>query len=109
MRWVSRLTCRNAVLSLRKRGRHIQIGLTTQTEKGEVSLPVDQIVFKEIQFTGSLAIQSFRYPAMLSMVERGRLEPKKLITETIPIEKASSVLEQMSKFENVGISVINQF
>jgi D-arabinose 1-dehydrogenase-like Zn-dependent alcohol dehydrogenase len=103
------VTCRNAILSLRKRGRHVQIGLTTQAEKGEVALPVDQIVFKELQITGSLAIQSFRYPAMLSMVERGRLEPKKLITETIPIEKAFGVLEQMSKFENVGISVINQF
>ena len=102
-------TCRNAVSSLRKRGRHIQVGLTSQSEKGEVSLPVDQIVFKEIQFVGSLAIQSFRYPAMLSMVERGRLQPKKLITETIPIEKAPSVLEQMSTFENVGMSVINQF
>jgi D-arabinose 1-dehydrogenase-like Zn-dependent alcohol dehydrogenase len=103
------VTCRNAVLSLRKRGRHVQIGLTTQAEKGDVSLPIDQIVFKELQITGSLAIQSFRYPAMLSMVERGLLEPKKLITETIPIEKAFGVLEQMSKFENVGISVINQF
>ncbi len=102
-------TCRNAVMSLRKRGRHVQIGLTTQKEKGEVALPVDQIVFKEIQFTGSLALQSFRYPAMLSMVERGRLEPKKLITETIPLEKAFDVIEQMSSFENVGISVINQF
>jgi len=102
-------TCRNAVLSLRKRGRHIQIGLTTQGEKGEVALPIDQIVFKELQITGSLAIQSFRYPAMLSMVERGRLAPRELITETIPIEKAFGVLEQMSKFENVGISVINQF
>ena len=102
-------TCRNAVSSLRKRGRHIQIGLTTQLEKGEVALPVDQIVFKEIQFIGSLAIQSFRYPAMLRMVERGRLEPKKLITETIPLDKAFGVIEKMSKFENVGISVINQF
>jgi D-arabinose 1-dehydrogenase-like Zn-dependent alcohol dehydrogenase len=102
-------TCRNAVSSLRKRGRHVQIGLTTQGEKGEVALPVDQIVFKEIQFVGSLAMQSFRYPAMLSMVERGRLEPKKLITETIPLEKAFGVIEKMSKFENVGISVINQF
>ncbi len=102
-------TCRNAVFSLRKRGRHVQIGLTTQVEKGEVALPIDQIVFKEIQITGSLAIQSFRYPAMLSMVERGRLEPKKLVTETIPLEKAFGVIEQMSKFENVGISVINQF
>jgi D-arabinose 1-dehydrogenase-like Zn-dependent alcohol dehydrogenase len=102
-------TCRNAVMSLGKRGRHVQIGLTTQKEKGEVALPIDQIVFKEIQFTGSLALQSFRYPAMLSMVERGRLEPKKLITETIPLEKAFGVIEQMSNFENVGISVINQF
>jgi D-arabinose 1-dehydrogenase-like Zn-dependent alcohol dehydrogenase len=102
-------TCRNAVLSLRKRGRHVQIGLTTQGEKGEVALPIDQIVFKEIQIIGSLAIQSFRYPAMLSMVERGLLAPRKLVTETIPIEKAFSVIDQMSKFENVGISVINQF
>jgi D-arabinose 1-dehydrogenase-like Zn-dependent alcohol dehydrogenase len=102
-------TCRNAVASLRKRGRHIQIGLTTQGEKGEVALPVDQIVFKEIQFIGSLAIQSFRYPAILSMVERGRLEPRKLISETIPLEKAFGGLDQMSKFENAGISVINQF
>ena len=102
-------TCRNAVMSLRKRGRHIQIGLTSQLEKGEVALPVDQIVFKEIQFVGSLAIQSFRYPSMLSMVERGQLQPKKLITETLPIEKAFGVIEQMSKFENVGMSVINQF
>jgi D-arabinose 1-dehydrogenase-like Zn-dependent alcohol dehydrogenase len=103
------VTCRNAVSSLRKRGRHVQIGLTTQGEKGEVALPIDQIVFKEIQLIGSLAIQSFRYPAMLNMVERGRLAPRELITETIPLEKAFGVLEQMSSFENVGISVINQF
>jgi D-arabinose 1-dehydrogenase-like Zn-dependent alcohol dehydrogenase len=102
-------TCRNGVLSLRKRGRHVQIGLTSGSEKGEVALPVDQIVMKEIQFTGSLAIQSHRYPAMLDMVERGRLAPRNLITETLPLDKAFGVLEKMSTFENVGISVINQF
>jgi len=102
-------TCRNAVASLRKRGRHVQIGLTTQGEKGEVALPIDQIVFKEIQLIGSLAIQSFRYPAILSMVERGRLQPRELISETIPLERAFSVIEQMSNFENAGISVINRF
>jgi D-arabinose 1-dehydrogenase-like Zn-dependent alcohol dehydrogenase len=102
-------TCRNAVSSLRKRGRHIQIGLTTQLEKGEVALPVDQIVFKEIQFLGSLGMQSYRYQAMLDMVGRGRLAPRNLITETLPLEKAFGVIEKMSKFENVGISIINQF
>ncbi len=103
------VTCRNAIMSLRKRGRHIQIGLTTQGEKGEVALPIDRIVFQELQVMGSLAIQSHRYPQMLSMVERGRLAPRDLVTETIPIEKAFGVLEKMSTFENVGISVINQF
>jgi D-arabinose 1-dehydrogenase-like Zn-dependent alcohol dehydrogenase len=103
------VTCRNAVMSLRKRGRHVQIGVTTQAEKGEVALPIDQIVFKELQIVGSLAIQSFRYAAMLGMVERGRLAPKQLVTETIPLEKAFGVIEQMTRFENVGISVINQF
>jgi threonine dehydrogenase-like Zn-dependent dehydrogenase len=89
-------TCRNAVSSLRKRGRHIQIGVTMQAEKGEIALPVDQIVFKELQLVGSLAIQSFRYPAILSMVERRRLEPGKLISETISIEKAFGVIDQMT-------------
>jgi threonine dehydrogenase-like Zn-dependent dehydrogenase len=102
-------TCRNAVASLRRRGRNVQIGLTTHGEKGEVALPIDQIVLREIQFIGSLGIQSFRYPAILSMIERGLLQPKKLISETIPIEKAFGVLQQMSNFENAGISVINQF
>ena len=92
-------TCRNAVMSLRKRGRHVQIGLTSSGEKGEIAIPVDQIVFKEIQFTGSVGMESWRYPAMLEMVERGRLSPKKLITQTLPIEKAFAVLDQMSRFE----------
>jgi D-arabinose 1-dehydrogenase-like Zn-dependent alcohol dehydrogenase len=103
------VTCRNAVASLRRRGRHVQIGLTTHGEKGEVALPIDQIVLKEIHFMGSLGIQSFRYPAILSMIERGLLRPKKLISQTIPIEKAFGVIQQMSNFENAGISVINQF
>jgi D-arabinose 1-dehydrogenase-like Zn-dependent alcohol dehydrogenase len=102
-------TCQNAIMSLRKRGRHVQIGLTTQKEKGHVSLPIDRIVLTELQILGSAGIQSFRYPAMLEMVERGKLSPKKLITETIPIEKAFDVIDKMSRFENVGISVINQF
>jgi D-arabinose 1-dehydrogenase-like Zn-dependent alcohol dehydrogenase len=102
-------TCRNALMSLRKRGRHVQIGLTTQQEKGEVPLPIDRMVLMEIQFVGSSNMQSWRYPAMLGMVARGKLSPKALVTETIPIEEAFGVIEQMSNFQNVGISVVNQF
>src|SRR5204862_748628 len=32
-------TCRNSINSLRKRGRHLQIGLTSAAEKGEIPIP----------------------------------------------------------------------
>jgi D-arabinose 1-dehydrogenase-like Zn-dependent alcohol dehydrogenase len=102
-------TCRNSVMSLRKQGRHVQIGLTTQQEKGEVSLPIDMMVLSEIQFVGSASMQTTRYPAMLGMVARGKLSPKSLVKETIPLDKAFDVIQQMSKFQNIGMSVVNQF
>jgi D-arabinose 1-dehydrogenase-like Zn-dependent alcohol dehydrogenase len=103
------ITCRNALMSLRKRGRHVQIGMTSQQEQGEVALPIDRIVLMEIDVVGSCTMESWRYPAMLKMVERGRLKPGALVTETIPIERAFGVIEQMSSFQNVGMSVVNQF
>ncbi|MGO9059892.1 MAG: zinc-binding dehydrogenase [Candidatus Binataceae bacterium] len=102
-------TCQNALMSLRKLGRHVQIGLTSQKEKGQIALPIDLIVVEELQIMGSSSIPTWRYPAMLEMVERGKLSPKKLITNTIPLDQAFGVIDQMSRFENVGISVINQF
>lgn len=102
-------TCRNSLLSLRKRGRQVQIGLTTQQEKGEVCLPLDRIVVKELQLIGSTSMPAWRYPALLAMVERGTLSPKDLVIQTIPIERAFGVIEQMSEFENVGLTVIDQF
>jgi len=35
-------TCRNSINSLRKQGRHLQIGLTTQAEKGEIAVPISR-------------------------------------------------------------------
>ena len=102
-------TCRNSINSLRKRGRHVQIGLTSAAEKGEVGLPIDKMVMMEIEFKGSLGMQASHYPAMLRMVEAGRLSPKKMVTQTIKLEEASGVIAQMSNFENLGVSVIDRF
>jgi D-arabinose 1-dehydrogenase-like Zn-dependent alcohol dehydrogenase len=102
-------TCRNAVMSLRKQGRHVQLGVTTQQEKGEVALPIDMMVLSEIEFVGSAVMPISRYPALLGMVARGKIVPEALVTETIPLEKAFGVIEQMSQFQNVGMSVITQF
>ena len=102
-------TCRNSVGCLRKRGRHLQIGLTTSAEKGEVALPIDLIVLKEISIIGSLGMQAPHFPAMLRMVEVGKLAPGKLVSKTIPLEAAGGVLESMDRFATVGVTVIDTY
>src|SRR2546429_7519790 len=81
-------TCRNSVNSLRKRGRHLQIGLTTQAEQGEVALPIDLIVLKEATIIGSCGMQAPRLGAMLQMGEAGKLRPREPRHKTNPPPEA---------------------
>jgi D-arabinose 1-dehydrogenase-like Zn-dependent alcohol dehydrogenase len=103
------ITCRNSIMSLRKRGRSLQVGLTTQAEKGEVSMPIDRIVMMELQLIGTVGMQPSRYPAMLQMVERNHLTPGAMVTERIKLDQASRVIDQMTDFQNVGTAVITSF
>ena len=102
-------TCRNSILSLRKQGRSLQIGLTTAAEKGEVALPIDRMVTMELQLIASLGMPASRYPSMLRMVEAKKLDPKAMITETVGLDGASRVLEEMTNFQNVGVSIIDRY
>jgi len=102
-------TCRNSVNSLRKRGRHLQIGLTSAAEQGEVALPIDLIVLKEVSVVGTLGMQASRFPAMLQMVESGKLRPGKLVHRTVPLEEAGAVLASMDRFATVGVTVIDRY
>ncbi len=102
-------TCRNAIMSLRKQGRHLQIGLTTSAEKGEVSLPIDRMVTMELQVIASLGMQASHYPGMLQMIEAGLISPKKMVTGTCDLNGINKVFEEMDTFQNVGVTVINQY
>src|SRR5439155_24958 len=90
-------------------GRHLQIGLTTQAEQGEVALPIDLIVLKEATIIGSCGMQAPRFGAMLQMVEAGKLRPGKLVHKTIPLEEAGQVLASMDRFATVGVNVIDRY
>jgi D-arabinose 1-dehydrogenase-like Zn-dependent alcohol dehydrogenase len=102
-------TCRNSVMSVRKRGRHVQVGLTSGAEKGEISLPIDIIVLKEVQIIGSLGMQAPRFGDMLSMVEAGRLHPGRLVHRTIGLGEVSGVIESMDKYGTLGVTVITEY
>src|SRR5437764_2101218 len=68
----------NSVSSLRKRGRHIQIGIMESGQHAS-PIPVDKIISRELKILGSHGMQAHRYPEMLALVRGGKLQPQKLI------------------------------
>jgi alcohol dehydrogenase len=104
----SQSTCFNSIANLRKRGKHIQVGLMTG-EHQHPKVPMDKVLANELEIIGSHGMQAFKYPEMLDMIKRGKLKPQNLIERTITLEESTSALTKMDSFENKGILVINSF
>ena len=104
----SEITCLNSIASLKKRGKHIQVGLMTGSHK-HLNIPMDRILADELEIIGSHGMQAHKYPEMLKMIVDGKLHPEKLIEKTITLEEAIIALPNMNKFQNKGVLVINSF
>jgi alcohol dehydrogenase len=96
-------TCVNSIASLRRRGRHVQVGLLPEG----ATLPMNRVIAHELELVGSHGIQASRYGAMLEMIQGRRLDPGKLITRRIGLDEVPAALMGMASFEGVGITVIS--
>jgi len=101
-------TCFNSVANLRKRGKHIQVGLMTGKHQHPM-IPMDMVIAKELEILGSHGMQAYKYPEMLHMIQNGTLQPEKLIEKTISLEEATLALPLMDTFTHKGVIVINSF
>ncbi|NOR74128.1 MAG: alcohol dehydrogenase catalytic domain-containing protein [Draconibacterium sp.] len=104
----SQETCFNSVSCLRKRGKHIQVGLTTGDHQ-HPKVPMDKVVAHELEILGSHGMQAFRYEAVFEMIKNGKVHPDLMLGKTISLEEAPEVLVNMNNFENLGVTVINRF
>jgi len=104
----SPVTCFNSVANLRKRGKHIQVGLML-ADHSHPAVPMDKIVANELEILGSHGIQAHKYSALLAMIQAGKLFPEKLIRKTISLEESLDELVNMDSFRGTGITVINEF
>ena len=100
-------TFQNSVACLRRRGRHVQVGLLTGTDSNQ-SVPVDQMIAHELEIVGSHGMQAHRYPSMLAMIKSGVLNPERLVTETISLTESIDALVNLDKKTTPGITVVNQ-
>lgn len=101
-------TCFASVSSLRKRGKHIQIGLMTG-DHAHAAVPMDRVVAHELEILGSHGMQAFRYDAMIGMITTGKLAPQKLIGERVTLAEGATALMNMDSFAGTGVTVIDRF
>ena len=104
----SATTCASSILCLRKRGRHVQIGLLAG-DHYRPRLPMERVIGWELEILGSHGMQASKYEEMMEMIVSGRLHPEQLIGKTVSLDEAPSELERMSEYGFVGISVIDRF
>ncbi len=102
-------TFHNSLRSLRRLGRHVQIGLPL-AQHAEPTVPLLELVYsRQISIMGTRGIAASRFPAMFEMISSGRMDPAKLVTKTIPLEETGVALAAMDRYAGVGITVIDAF
>ncbi len=95
--------------SLAKGGRMVQVGLTTQDDQGEIKVPIDLIVAKELSIIGSLGNPHADYPDLLRLISSGRVNPSRHLEAEVKLEDVQKVFDRMPKFSTNGFSVITHF
>jgi alcohol dehydrogenase len=94
-----------AVNSLRRRGRHVQIGLLST---GELPvMPLDRILAWELDILGSHGMSAADYPGMLDLVAHGDLRPQDLLGGAVSLERGAQLLPRLDQSGSVGITVVH--
>jgi len=102
-------TCQNSIASLGTQGRHVQIGMTTDEEAGEIALPVDSMVNAELEFVGVKGMPPHRYEELFRMIAADRLSPADLVTNRVGLEDISYRLTSMDDYDTLGLEVVTDF
>lgn len=102
------VTCFNSIANLRKRGKHVQVGLMLADHSRPI-VPMDKVIANELEIIGSHGIQAYKYSELLEMIKSGKLHPQKLIGKKISLDESGEELTKMNNFTATGVTVINKF
>lgn len=95
-------TCFNSVESLRRQGRHVQVGLLP----AGVHLPMARLVALELEIIGSHGMAAHAYPEMMALVASGALRPELLVTREIGLDDVPEALIALGTASGTGVTVI---
>ncbi|KQY04546.1 alcohol dehydrogenase [Mycobacterium sp. Root135] len=102
----SESTCADAIHSLRRRGRHVQVGLLPAVG-GHPAVPMDRVIGWELDVLGSHGMASVDYPDMLRLVEAGTLRPQDLVERVVGLTEGAHLLPTLDAAAPVGVTLID--
>lgn len=102
----SEQTCADALLSLRRHGRHVQVGLLPPVD-GHPRVPMARVIAWELEVLGSHGMAAADYPGMLALIASGALEPQKLIERVIGLDEAAELLPRMDSANVAGMTMVD--
>jgi alcohol dehydrogenase len=102
----SEQTCAAAIGSLRRRGRHVQVGLFTPVDGGP-RVPMGRVIAWELDVLGSHGMAAADYPEMLELVASGALRPQDLLDRVIGLAEAAALVPTMDTAPRAGMVVLD--
>ena len=102
----SEQACADAILSLRRRGRHVQIGLLPPID-GHPRVPMSRAIAWELDLLGSHGMAASDYGPMMALIEQGSLQPQRLIERTIGLSEAAGLLPTFDRATVAGMTMID--
>ena len=102
----SEATSADALLSLRRRGRHVQVGLLPPVD-GRSRVPMDRVIAWELDVLGSHGMAAADYPEMMSLVAAGTLQPELLVERIVGLEEAADLLPRFDTLAVAGMTMVD--
>ncbi|QCR40562.1 alcohol dehydrogenase [Microbacterium sp. SGAir0570] len=102
----SEQTASDAILSLRRRGRHVQIGLLPSAS-GRSAAPLARVIAWELDLLGSHGMAAVDYPGMMALIGDGSLRPQDLVQRVVGLEEGARLLPEMDSAPAAGMTMID--
>lgn len=99
-------TCAQAIHSLRRHGRHVQLGLLPDID-GHPPVPMDRVIAWELDVLGSHGMARVDYPAMLDQVQAGTLRPEAMVERVVGLTEGARLLPMAGTAAPVGVTLID--
>lgn len=101
-------TIRASLASLRPLGRHVQVGLPTG-HHARVEIDMLGLYMGQLAVYGTRGMPAWKYPALLSLIETGRVDVSPIVARTVALSDVSAELAAMNGPTAPGVAVVTDF